>query len=887
VDATFELQHPSAVPSGPPEVDAESVARLLAKLRSSSSVGRLKLERKIGEGAMGVVYRARDPDLERDVAVKILHPDSTSREDRIVAEARALAQLSHPGVVTIYDIGSSEAGTYLTMEYVDGGTLRTWLEDNGDAPWTEVLDLFLQAARGLHAAHDAGVVHQDFKPENVLVGSDGRVRVADFGLARGEMLRGSETLVGGTPRYMAPEVKAGTPATSRSDQYSFCIALKEAMQSGEPSRLGGGGVPARLFLVLARGLAEDPDRRWPSMAALIDALSRIAESKPDDHRHRTLILDRIEKLWLRGMLADSLGGHDPVPLNVEPATGLVTPPWSDLGIDAVEDCPPRTLADLPATFAAAGQSLLVVGAGGAGKTTALLTLARSLLDAARANPLEPAPIILPIASFDPKRSTLSQWVIAELVTKYSLPSRWARAWMEDDSVALLLDGLDEVPTSRRAACVQAIDEFRRDHPIPVVVTSREEDYVATGTKFHFGSAIRLLPLGDEQIRVLLERAGASAIVEALHDDPDLYEQLHNPLMLGILVVASAELSAKSARALGTALYRRYVDRALARGRARAPYTPEQTRAGLAWLARVMVRRGVTDVWLERLQANWLDRPTHRGAALGLGAVAIATTSFLGTSLPQLWAGLDPTPAALVSAIGVVFVFILMRGLRVRPVERLGWSGKRALRWLPITIGLAIAGALVMAGRMLILGPDSGMVEDDARVLAFANIVVGGLMGLAGGVVLGVEPGDREVQVRPNAGITQSLRNGLLIAIPSALVVAFLLVYVAIPLLVGTFVELRGPFLNPFGLWVRYAVLFGFLMFFVYGGGAAFLHGAIRCVLALTTPMPLDLVRFLDHAADRGLLRRIGGGYMFMHRTLRDHFAERGSLVSAEASRPSP
>jgi hypothetical protein len=225
-----------------------------------------------------------------------------------------------------------------------------------------------------------------------------------------------------------------------------------------------------------------------------------------------------------------------------------------------------------------------------------------------------------------------------------------------------------------------------------------------------------------------------------------------------------------------------------------------------------------------------------------------------------------------SSIAVVVSFVLIRSLRVQPVEALGWSWKRAISWLPVTLGCAVVAALVMGLRFLVFGPDSGMAIDDTRLLVVGNLSISLLMGLAAAVVLGVVPGNRENHMRPNEGISQSLRNGLLIGVPSSLVVAVVLAYVAVPQLVGGFIELRGPWLNPFALAVRYAVLFAAVMFLVYGGAAVLFHAALRVVLALRTPLPLNLVGFLDHAAACGLLRRVGGGYMFLHRTLLDYFA---------------
>ena len=200
-------------------------------------IGRYVVEAEIGRGGMGVVYRARDPDLERLLAIKVVQPPPGRQwpASRLLAEARALAKLRHPNVVPIFDVGTVGGAVYLIMPLVGGGTLRDWLrtEQRG---WREVADRFLAAGRGLAAAHGAGLVHRDFKPQNVLIEPDGHVLVADFGLvtewdpatAAAEPAP-LETTVRGTPAYMAPEQATGKRVDARADQYSFCVSFWEGL----------------------------------------------------------------------------------------------------------------------------------------------------------------------------------------------------------------------------------------------------------------------------------------------------------------------------------------------------------------------------------------------------------------------------------------------------------------------------------------------------------------------------------------------------------------------------------------------------------------------------------------------------------------------------------
>ncbi len=216
-------------------------------------VGRYEILELLGAGAMGRVYAAQDPALDRKVALKVLRPGSATAdlEARLLREAKAMARLSHPEVITIHDVGRHDQQLFIAMELDDGGTLRQWLAAT-TRPWREILAVYLRAGRGLARAHAAGIIHRDFKPDNVLIGEDGRVRVTDFGLAREVEAVGAEserpleeastmnvtltrtgTLLG-TPAYMAPEQLTGAPADARSDLYSFCVALHEALCGARP-----------------------------------------------------------------------------------------------------------------------------------------------------------------------------------------------------------------------------------------------------------------------------------------------------------------------------------------------------------------------------------------------------------------------------------------------------------------------------------------------------------------------------------------------------------------------------------------------------------------------------------------------------------------------------
>ena len=263
-------------------------------------IGRYRLDEQLGQGGMGIVYRAHDESLDRTVALKLLRDeiDANAGTGRLQREARSMAKVSHPNVVTVFDVGVHENSVFVAMEYVQGRTLGTWLRDARSVG--DILDVLRQAGEGLSAAHGQGLVHRDFKPENVIVGDDGRVKVLDFGLAKPmddhvthDALTRTGTVLG-TPRYMSPEQFRGEPADSKSDQFALGVVIYEAIYGTHPYQpeddmplpravLKGrmrpmpprADVPNAVRDAILRGVAHDPDDRYASIREMLDAFGPI------------------------------------------------------------------------------------------------------------------------------------------------------------------------------------------------------------------------------------------------------------------------------------------------------------------------------------------------------------------------------------------------------------------------------------------------------------------------------------------------------------------------------------------------------------------------------------------------------------------------------------
>jgi tetratricopeptide (TPR) repeat protein/predicted Ser/Thr protein kinase len=345
-------------------------------LARGATIGRYVILGLVGRGGMGEVYAAYDPELDRKIALKILHASAEGEAEagraRMLREAKAIARLSHPNVVVVHDAGTVGGRVFIAMEFVDGRTLADWLKES-PRDWREVREVFLAAGRALAAAHVAGLVHRDFKPQNVMVGDDGKVRVMDFGLASttvdgagdgrhldlpGGAPLAMERVAGvaltrtgvllGTPAYMAPEQFRAEPVDPRTDQFSYCVSLHEALHGERP--FVGQSVaelalavtrgdqrepeqrnraPVWLRRIIQRGLQPERERRWPSMDELLAALER----DPGRARRRWLVAAAAVLLLAAGIVGQRVASRAPVAL-CRGAAARLTGVWEGAGSGA-------------------------------------------------------------------------------------------------------------------------------------------------------------------------------------------------------------------------------------------------------------------------------------------------------------------------------------------------------------------------------------------------------------------------------------------------------------------------------------------------------------------------------------------------------------------------
>jgi hypothetical protein len=412
----------------------------------------------------------------------------------------------------------------------------------------------------------------------------------------------------------------------------------------------------------SEGTAGPPPRPEPS-------------GRSSEQRNRSRMLARVRSFWVDGVLEQSLHQIARLELGLETRPQAVPHPWELLvhPLDqAPKPLPPGV--GITAVFDQLGQALLILGAPGAGKTTQLLELARDLLDRAEKDPAHPIPVVFNLSTWATRRQPLDRWLVDELRDRYDVPRSIGRRWVDNEQVLPLLDGLDEVARTHRAACVEAINGFRDQHGLlPIAVCSRVADYEELGKQLRLQQAILVQPLTREQVTAYLKEAGRplAGVRTALREDPQLWELLESPLLLAIVTLTYQGMPASAVRAMGSAEERRrhlfasYADRMLERHIRQGSSTPAQTLRWLAWLARSMRDRSQTVFYLEQLQPDWL--PSRQRWLITTGPALVIGIATLLIAL----AFLSYAALAVAAAMG-----ILAWGRTIRPVEYVRWSRRR-------------------------------------------------------------------------------------------------------------------------------------------------------------------------------------------------------------------
>src|SRR6266566_810123 len=480
---------------------------------------------------------------------------------------------------------------------------------------------------------------------------------------------------------------------------------------------------------------------------------QVVSSSKDANRQR--LLAKVRAFWITGVLEHSLHGAALIALGLHEQAEAIANPWHLVLASSTEqthELPPRT--PIAQVYADALGELLILGEPGSGKTTLLLELARTLLDRASQDGSHPMPVVFNLSSWAGKRQPLSEWIIEELNTKYQVPRKLATTWVESEQILPLLDGLDEVASTYRMACAEAINVYRLQHGlIPTVVCSRSAQYWAQPMHLLVRKAVVVQPLTQHQIDGYLASAGGQldSVRIALRTYPALRELATTPLMLSVLTLTyhgtSAEdlLVASSPQAQRRLVFERYVECTLVRRPTTSSYSPQQTIHWLAWLARQMKQQSQTVFYIEQLQPNWLsgNRMHWLYDWLAIRLPGILIGILVGLAFYTLFFGVpDPAPALDSVLLGGLLGGILSGGsVTQRSTVSLGKASSAPWPRLLPGLGASLLYGLIIALKFgLPHGPDYEQLHDPLYILRHGppHIPIYGLnVGLGYGLVVGL------------------------------------------------------------------------------------------------------------------------------------------------------
>ncbi|NET29406.1 AAA-like domain-containing protein [Okeania sp. SIO1I7] len=573
-----------------------------------------------------------------------------------------------------------------------------------------------------------------------------------------------------------------------------------------------------------------------------------------EYRNCKILLNKVKNYWVKGVLETSLHGKVLIELGLEERKNAVNRPWGLVWQDLEspqQELPPGTRIIDKFDELGVGRTLLILGEPGSGKTTTLLELTRDLINRTEADITQSIPVVFNLSSWEGKKQAIADWLVLELHTKYQVSQQIGKTWIQEQRLILLLDGLDEVSREKREDCVDALNYFCQEYgQTEIVVCSRIRDYEALSSNLIFQAAIYLQPLSLEQIQDYLKNAGSelAAVSKALEYDVKLQEFARSPLILSIMSLAYQgisieELPSRSNTELREHLFNAYIERMFKRRSVNILYSQEKVKKWLNWLAKQMVRESETVFLIERMQPYWLQSKINNLAYLIILLIIIFILFW--NLFNQVLLRYE---FLILLGFAVIYFWRFFGFKIIQTVSSLRWLGKYTIN--QVLIGITVG---------MISGILFSLFRHNVRYINQVShtIIRGAIAGLSLGLILGIVrgmtgPGIEEVTV-PNQGIWQSTKNAFIFGLVGAIVMSL-----AAKLLDWYFIA-----------WGQYGLIFGLA---VGGGEACVKHFILRIILYINNYIPWNYTRFLNYATQLIFLQKVGGGYIFIHRLLLEHFA---------------
>jgi hypothetical protein len=537
---------------------------------------------------------------------------------------------------------------------------------------------------------------------------------------------------------------------------------------------------------------------------------------------REILLARVRDNWIEGVLKKSLYNEMKIEIGFELLPDAVEHPWN-----TVLQMPDITTSPIPCNkkilevFNDTSQSLIILGESGAGKTTALLELASQSIQLAEKDLDKKIPVVFNLLTWTPNKK-IQAWILDEFYYRYKIPPYIGKYWVENNKLMFLLDGLDEVKEEYRNKCVQEINNFLADQIISIAICCRKNEYGMLEKKVDLQGGILLQPLSSEQTRKYLQRAGHKfiAIFNSFNKDAqtDFRDFLNTPLMISIFLLAYKNASIQEIIMLVKSKDKRkqlfdfYINQMFKRRGKSYIYTEEQTKNWLTWLANQMMEKGLSEFHIEDIQSNWIGISKRKKNVVILSTYSLMLMGFvIGIFLGYEW-------LILGVFLGVIFFSIARIDYDKNPAYKIKWSWT----WGKVNYGIR------------------GIIKDEIAL-----------------------------HDKPDLSIRNSLRNFVVVFLMASLIMGLLFGLLAG--LIGVILE--GGYLFNFVAFGIIGPIMGLVAGLDYGGAFLIFHFLLRWQLYRANKLPFKLITFLDFATERVFLRKVGGGYIFIHRMLMEHFAE--------------
>ena len=604
----------------------------------------------------------------------------------------------------------------------------------------------------------------------------------------------------------------------------------------------------------------------------------------EEYRWRQVLVQNVKRYWIEGVLERSLHNQVLIELGLEDRGQAVAAPIGEaeeFAKDAGRPFPAGTQATNIFDGLGAGRTLLILGEPGAGKTTTLLKLTKTLIARIGDDFSQPIPVVLNLSSWTKKRQPIDKWLVQELYETFQVSKSLGATWIKEEQLTLCLDGLDEVAVEHREDCLKALNQFLQLYGrTEVVVCSRIRDYEALSERLKVKCAIYVQPLTAQQIDQYLDQAGEQllALSAVFSHSPDIKAFAASPLILSVMSLAYQGRSfnefsnVDSAQDFRHQLFDMYIERMFLRRGKIHTYTEQQATYWLVWMAQRMVQTSQTVFFIENMQPSWFQTQGRRlwyriESSLFFGLVCGLFFALIDSLTDGIVDGLkigliDGLFVAMLDGLIDGLIIALVAGLiamtlgNIKPVEtfRISWLG--TLRALTSGLFFGLLFGLLYELVVTFILEKIFEINVGLTLGLSSGLSSGLLFGLVFGLVFGLRGSGIDDKGTPNQGIWKSSRNAMVMSSIAGLIVGL------------SFGLIAGPLDG-----LTYGLIYGLIAGLISGGSACIRHFSLRWMIYRMGRAPWNYARFLDYASERLFLQKVGGGYVFVHRMLLEHFAQ--------------